>query len=182
MSEIAENYRIRAAEFTRRVEAVPPERWDDPSPCAGWSARDVLSHMLDNHRNMPSYAGVILTVETQVEGDPYGAWTEARDKMQGLLEDPPRAQAEYDGYFGRNSVEATVDQFLGCDLIVHAWDIARATGQDEKLPVDEVTALYERMLPFGDTLRMNGVCGPEVPVPEDAPVQDRLLGLMGRTP
>ena len=102
--------------------------------------------------------------------------------MQALLDDPARAPAEYDGYFGRTSVEDTVEKFLGCDLVVHAWDIARATGQDEKLPEDEVTVFYELMLPFGDMLRMGGVCGPEVPVPATAPMQDRLLGLMGRTP
>lgn len=65
---------------------------------------------------------------------------------------------------------------------MHAWDIARATGQDEKLPEDEVTVVYDIMLPFGEMLRMSGICGPEGPVPAEAPVQDRLLGLMGRTP
>lgn len=182
MSEISERYRVRAAEFTRRVDAVPAGRWDDPSPCAGWSARDVLAHMLDNHHEMPGYAGITLTVDTSVETDPRGAWTEARDKMQNLLEDPGRADAGYDGYFGRTSVSDTVDKFLGCDLVVHAWDIARATGQDEKLPADEAATFFELMSPFGDTLRMSGVCGPEVEVPAEASMQDRLLGLMGRVP
>jgi len=179
---VAERYRRRAAEFTRRVLAVPDGAWHAPSPCAGWSARDVLAHMLDNHREMPGYAGLTLTIDTPVERDPYGAWQQARERMQDLLQDPARARAEYTGHFGNVSIADTVDRFLGCDLIVHAWDIARATGQDETLPAHEVTAVYEQMLPLRDMLRMPGVCGPEVSVPADAPIQDRLLGLMGRRP
>lgn len=182
MSDTSERYRARAAEFTRRVTAVPDERWDDPSPCADWSARDVLAHMLDNHRNMPGHVGITLTIDHPVTDDPRAAWAEAREKMQRILDDPDSASAEYDGYFGRISLADTVDRFLGCDLIVHGWDIARATGGDEHLPAEEVAALYVDMLPFSDVLRSSGACGPQVPVAEDAPVQQRLLGLMGRTP
>src|SRR5699024_9085683 len=96
---VAERYRRRAAEFTRRVLAVPDGAWNAPSPCAGWSARDVLAHMLDNHREMPGYAGLTLTIDTPVERDPYGAWQQARERMQDLLQDPARARAEYTGHF-----------------------------------------------------------------------------------
>jgi uncharacterized protein (TIGR03086 family) len=66
---------------------------------------------------------------------------------------------------------------------VHGWALARATGQDAALPADEV----ERLLGFveqlgSSTMRENGVTGPEVEVPADAPKQDRLLGILGRDP
>ena len=35
---------------------------------------------------------------------------------------------------------------------------------------------------LGDNLRRSGVCGAAIEVPEDAPLQDRLLGLLGRRP
>ncbi|MGB9377578.1 MAG: maleylpyruvate isomerase N-terminal domain-containing protein [Mycobacteriales bacterium] len=53
MSEASDRYRRLAAHFTQRVCAVPPDRRDEPSPCQGWSTRDVLRHMIDNHRKMP---------------------------------------------------------------------------------------------------------------------------------
>jgi uncharacterized protein (TIGR03086 family) len=84
--------------------------------------------------------------------------------------------------FGRTSVEKTVDKFLGLDLLVHGWDIARATGQNEKLPEEEVTRVYQDALSLGDSLRLGGVCGPVVDVPADASEQDRLLATLGRTP
>ncbi|MFC4564978.1 TIGR03086 family metal-binding protein [Nocardiopsis mangrovi] len=182
MSEISARYRALSAEFTRRVQAVPDERWEDPSPCEGWTARDVLRHMLDNHLNMPGHAGVKLELTRSADDDPEGAWAEARDAMQAVLDDPARAGAEYEGYFGRTNVADTVDRFLGFDLLVHAWDIARATGQDETLPADQVHRYFTEIRGLGDAMRSPNVCGPEVPVPDDAPEQDRFLGFIGRTP
>ncbi|TCP52072.1 uncharacterized protein (TIGR03086 family) [Tamaricihabitans halophyticus] len=179
---IAQRHTALAEEFTRRVEQVPDGAWDNDSPCAGWTARDVLRHMLDNYANMPSHAGISLTIDGSVVDDPVGTWIAAQEKMGDLLADPERAGAEYDGYFGRTSIQATVDTFLGVDLVAHAWDIARATGQDEQLPAEHCRHYYELMLPFQDNLRMEGVCGPAVAVPDDAPIQHRFLGLLGRTP
>ena len=62
---------------------------------------------------------------------------------------------------------------------MHGWDIARATGQDETLPADEVRRVYADASNLAGNLRMGGVCGPEVPVPADASEQDRLSGPAG---
>ena len=75
-----------------------------------------------------------------------------------------------------------MDRFLGFDLLIHGWDLARATGQDETLPAQEVHRVYEDALRLGDSLRIDGVCGPAVTVPAEAPEQDRLLALLGHTP
>jgi len=182
MTEISDRYRRLSEEFTRRVDAVPADRWDNPSPCEEWNARQVLQHVIDSHVNMPKYGGVVVTLTRSVDDDPRAAWLEARESMQDLLEDPARAGAEYDGMFGRTSVQQTVDGFLGFDLLVHGWDIARATGQDETLPPDEVRRVYADASKLAGNLRRGGVCGPEVAVPADASEQDRLLGLLGRTP
>ncbi|QBI56366.1 TIGR03086 family metal-binding protein [Streptomonospora litoralis] len=179
---IPEHYRKLAAEFTRRVEGVPADRWESPSPCAGWTARDVLRHMIDNHTAMPSHAGMKLELTESVDDAPVAAWHEARAALQEVLNDPAKAAAEYDGYFGRISVGSTVDQFLAFDLVVHSWDLARATGQDETLPADEVERTFEMARGLGDNLRMEGVCGPEVEVPESASEQDRMLAFVGRRP
>ena len=47
MMNTAERYRANTAEFSKRVEAVPDDRWENQSPCADWTARDVVSHMID---------------------------------------------------------------------------------------------------------------------------------------
>lgn len=180
MTEISDRYRRLSEEFTRRVEAVPADRWESPSPCEDWNAREVLQHVIDSHVSMPRYGGVVVRLTKSVDDDPTAAWLEAREAMQQLLDDPARAGAEYDGMFGRTSVQRTVDEFLGFDLLVHGWDIARATGQDETLPPAEVHRVYADASKLAGNLRRGGVCGPEVAVP--AGEQDRLLGLLGRTP
>lgn len=180
--DIAARYRRLAEEFTRRVEQVPAGRWDDPSPCEGWTARDVLGHMLQNFVAIPSWGGVTVTLEGSVDDDPLAAWAEAREALQQILDDPARSSADYEGLFGRTSVAETIDVFGGLDLLIHGWDIARATGQDETLPADEVRRVHADAVALGPNLRSEGVCGPLVPVPPDAPEQDRLLGLLGRRP
>ena len=65
---------------------------------------------------------------------------------------------------------------------MHAWDLARATGQPVALDEDECAALLEGMLPLDDLLRSSGQYGPRVPVPDDASAVDRLVGFIGRDP
>ena len=84
----------------------------------------------------------------------------------------------------------TVPQFLvamATDHIIHGWDLARATGQDETLDPDVVAAAYAMMTApetagLVDMGRQAGFIGPAVSVPDDASIQDRLLAHMGRQP
>lgn len=76
MSEIAERYRKVAGQFTQRAEAVPDGAWDNPSPCEGWVARDVVGHLVDwVPAFLRNYAGVELPTGPPTEEDPVGAWT-----------------------------------------------------------------------------------------------------------
>jgi uncharacterized protein (TIGR03086 family) len=65
---------------------------------------------------------------------------------------------------------------------MHTWDLARATGQDERLDPAECEALLTGMEPMDDVLRQSGQYGPKVEVPADADVQTRLLAFIGRDP
>ena len=68
------------------------------------------------------------------------------------------------------------------DVFLHRWDLARATGQDERLDPDKCAAMLEGMLPMDEALRQSGHYGPRVHVPDDADVQTKLLAFIGRTP
>ena len=183
MTEIADRYRTLADAFEAKVAAVRPDEWSNPSPCEQWTARDVVGHVVDVHGMMLRPLRIELAGEPAVADDPLGAFRAARADLEAVLDDPSRADTEYDGAFGRTTVAATVDQFMGFDLAVHGWDLARATGQDETIPpaeVDRVLGFVERL--GTQTMQDNGVIGPEVAVPDDAPAQDRMLGLLGRDP
>ena len=97
--------------------------------------------------------------------DPLGAFQAARADVEAVLDDPALAGTEYDGQFGTTKVEDTIDRFMGFDLVVHGWDLARATGQDETIDPAEVDRTWEAAQGFGENMRKYGVTGPEVDVP-----------------
>ncbi len=65
---------------------------------------------------------------------------------------------------------------------MHTWDLARATGLDERLDPDEVHALFVTMEPMDEMLRQSGQFGARVPVPDDADEQTKLIAFTGRQP
>ena len=62
------------------------------------------------------------------------------------------------------------------------YDLARFIGADTTMPAGLVQGLWDELSPQAEEWRQMGVFGPAVEVPEDAPLQDRLLGLTGRDP
>jgi uncharacterized protein (TIGR03086 family) len=73
------------------------------------------------------------------------------------------------------------DMVVG-ELVVHGWDLARATGQPFTLPDDLLAHVYDAVAETAEQGREMAVYGPEVPVPPDAPLLDRIVGLTGRDP
>lgn len=181
MTDIADRYRTLAGAMEERIAAVPGDRWSSPAPCEGWTARDVVRHLADTPAiffgmiDEPPPAG-----GPSVDDDPVGAFRHVRSAVQAALEDPGVAERGYEGVFGKSTFEKGVDQFLCADLVVHAWDLARATGQDERLDPDEVHNLYEAMLPMDEAIRAPGAFGPKVEPPPGADEQTRLLCFLGR--
>jgi uncharacterized protein (TIGR03086 family) len=182
MTDIADRFRRLSDHFEALVAGVPADRWSSQSPCDDWDARGVVRHVVELHGMMLKSIGRALSPAPSVDDDPLAAVRAARADLAAVLEDPAVADTEYEGFFGRTKVSATVDDFLGMDLVVHAWDLARATGQDDTMDPDEVARLSRQVEGMGDMLRTPGVCGPAVSVGDDAPAQDKLLATLGRDP
>jgi uncharacterized protein (TIGR03086 family) len=182
MSEVSERYRRLAGALTEKIEQVPSDGWSSQSPCENWTARDLVRHLVDVHGMFMGMVGRQLRPGPDVESDPLGAWTSARDQVQSDLDDPERANTEFDGVSGRSTFAAAVDRFICFDLNIHGWDLARATGQDERIEPAELPKLWATAESFGDAIRSENVCGPPVEVPDDAPEQDRLIAFLGRHP
>jgi uncharacterized protein (TIGR03086 family) len=183
MATTAERWRALADEFGRRVEGVPADRWDDPAPCEGWVARDVVRHVVDW---MPSlYLGAVglpVPEMPSADDDPAGAWRAADAAVSGLLADPHLAARPTSTRAGDMTLEDLVAMTGLMDLLVHAWDLARATGQDERLDPAEVSGFLAGIEPWDAALRSSGHYGARVPVPEDADDQAKLLAFTGRRP
>ena len=184
MSEISDRYRRVASQMTERAIAVPDGSWDNPSPCEGWVARDVIRHMVEW---MPAFLASGSSVEApdapSVDEDPVEAWRALTVWLQELLDDPQIAASEFSHpRAGRHSLEDAIATFILGDVLVHTWDLARATGGDERLDADEVHRMVAGMEPYDDMLRASGQYGPRVEVAADADEQARLIAFMGRQP
>ncbi|HEX7169133.1 MAG TPA: TIGR03086 family metal-binding protein [Acidimicrobiales bacterium] len=183
MSDISDRYRKVARAFTERVRAVPDEAWDNPAPCEGWVARDVVRHLVEWMPSMVlSGAGLPVPEVPPVDEDPFAAWSAVDRAIQAAVDDPEVAARQFDTQVGRYSVGAAVDMFCTGDVLVHTWDLARATGLDETLDPGEVARMFAGMEPYDQALRDSGHYGPRVDVPHDADEQTRLIAFTGRHP
>ena len=126
--------------------------------------------------------GLEVPAVPSVDEDPLGAWVGISDALQAALDDPEIAAREFDMRAGRYTVENAIGTFCIGDVLVHTWDLARATGLDESLDADEVHRLFEGMEPMDEILRQSGHYGPRVEVPDDADEQTKLIAFTGRRP
>ena len=177
----AGHHRVVAAVFTDRV--LGTRDWAAPAPVAGWTARDVVDHLVTWLPGFLAADGVTLAAGPSVADDPAAAWQAHAAAVQALLDDPDTASRQFTHPLaGGGALGEVIDRFYTTDVFLHTWDLARATGQDDRLDPGYCAALLEGMEPWDEILRSSGQYGPRVPVPDDADAQDRLLGFIGRDP
>ncbi len=176
----ADRHRRIADGFTLRVEGVTD--WDAPSPVEGWRAREVVEHLVTWFPGFLAAGGEELPAGPDAEDDPAAAWKHQADAIQRLLEAPDADRGFTHPHVGEMPLTVAVDRFYTSDVFMHTWDLARATGQDDHLDPDECATLLAGMEPMEQMLRDSGQYGSRVPVRDDASVQDRLIGFIGRDP
>src|SRR5215203_4145779 len=106
MSDNSQRYRRIAGQFTQRAEQVPAGAWDNPAPCEGWVARDVVRHMVEW---MPALCldsvGITIPNMASVDDDPLAAWLALDAAFQSALDDPDVSALEFDMQMGRYRVD-----------------------------------------------------------------------------
>ena len=180
----AQEFREIGGRFGDVVAGVRADQWDDPSPVEEWAARDVVRHLVEW---FPSFlaagSDVHLPAGPSVDDDPAGAWDHLQREVQAILDDPASADRVLSNrHIGDVALPQAVSQFFTGDVFMHTWDLARATGQDDTLDPEVCAAMLAGMEPIEDVMRGSGQYGARVDVPDDADVQTRMLGFIGRDP
>ena len=88
MSDVAHRYRRVAGTFTETARRVPADAWDDPAPCEGWVARDVVGHMVEW---MPGFLATAAGFEVTLDPDEVHALLTGMESMDEVL----RASGHY---------------------------------------------------------------------------------------
>ena len=180
MSEIADRYRRVSGGFADVVRGVGDDGWAGVAPCDGWTAKDVVDHVVGVHQMYLSFAKDVLEAPDVSGLEPAQAFEALRGAVQRGLQDEAVAGYEFDGFFGRTRFDEAADGILMADVLVHTWDLGKASGQSPTLDEEVAQRALDRLHGMGDAVRSPGIFGPEVPAPDGADVATRLLCFTGR--
>ena len=156
------------------------DQWDSPTPCTDWTVRKLAGHVVTTHGRVVSAVTGETPADADEAADLVAQWAAARQVVTEALADPTRAGQEVSGMFGTQSFESLVSRLLCADLLMHTWDLARATGQDERLDPAGVSAAYEFLAPLDEALRRPGGFAPRIEPARGSDDQTRLLNFCGR--
>jgi uncharacterized protein (TIGR03086 family) len=175
-------HRAIAGGFTAVVDGTTD--WDAPAPVAGWTARDVVRHLVEwLPAFLESGAGVAIPSGPSVDDDPVAAWHLHSDSVQALLDDPASAELVLSNpHIGEVPVPQAVSRFYTADVFMHTWDLATATGQPHHMDQDLAADTLAGMEPMDEMLRQSGQYGAKVEVPSEVDPVTRLMGFVGRRP
>jgi len=181
MSDVSDRYSVVADGFSRRVQGADEANWTRPSPCTDWAAADVVDHVVNVHRMI--LASLTGETPTQLEAgeDRRQAWSQATGQVRAALSDPEQATRTVSGGpFGEQPFESLVGRVLCADTLIHTWDLARATGQNEQLDPSAVQAAMGFLGPIDEAIRRPGGFGAKIDPAPGADAQTRLLNFAGR--
>src|SRR4051794_19131228 len=155
------------AAFTDRVFAVPDYGWDAPTPDTEWSVRDLVNHVTSEHLWAPELlaGSTVEEVGDRFSGDVLGhdakgAWVRAHSASQAAWASTPADKAVHLSFATVPASEYAEQMLL--DLTVHAWDLARGTEADERLPQEVVTHALRYAREHADELSGSGMFDPPV--------------------
>lgn len=155
------------------LAAVPADRWDAPSPCAAWTVREVVGHLVES---MDYFATAVSGRPGDLPADPVDAYRAVADRCLAAF--TPVALTATHAFPGGDVPGWVIANISLSESLVHGWDVATGAGLPFTPPADAVAALLE--FGEGEGVAPEGAFADPVPVSADAPPLVRLLARMGR--
>jgi uncharacterized protein (TIGR03086 family) len=184
----------RAATFwTDRVDAIQDDQWANPTPCTGWTVRELLIHVIERDRGLADQLdgaardddrarrylnGELITLSES--DDLKQRWHEQWHWWESRLDDPATRDRTMPTPMGEMTFGNAAARLNTMELTIHGWDLSRALGADERLDPELVELGYQYFSAIDRSRLPPGVIGEPVPVPPGADRQVQLLALAGR--
>ena len=182
--EALERIEKATAECETAINGVGAGDLDKSTPCAEFNVKELLNHVIAGMSMLKTAAsgGKATPPEGNIVGDdPAGQYTAARDELLGVLKEDGVFDRTWEMPFGAMPGKMMAGiAFL--EHLTHAWDVRKATGQPTELPEALVNECMGVIQPMDQMLRMPGVCGPAVEVPDTASTTDKFVAFLGRQP
>jgi uncharacterized protein (TIGR03086 family) len=179
-------FRRSVESFGAKVRALRVDQWALPTPCTDWDVHALVNHLVYEMRwAVPLFDGAtVAAVGSRFDGDllgdvPVRAWDDAATAAVASVSTPGAMQRTVHLSFGDFPGEEYTAQ-LFADLVVHGWDLARATGQDETIDSNLLGPLGDWFADRAASYRSSGAIGPRPELPDDAGPQAVLLADFGR--
>jgi len=188
MSRNSQTYLSVLFGFDHVLRSVPADAWDQPSPCEGWTVREVAGHAMVVVNNVAARAGVGTMLDAfdgvgvTAGDDPYETFRQMRTRFIEALDDPASVAIVIESRLGTMTIDEYIEQMYG-DTLVHTWDVARGAGVDSTLDPDLVSIVYAsyQARDMGP-LRTPGRYDDARDIDSAAAEQDRLIAFTGRDP
>src|ERR1044071_2207180 len=152
------------------IRGIHPDQLTAPTPCAEFDVRGLIDHML--HWG-PSLARA--TRHSDAEADPGG---NPLERQIDLLVKAWSVPAAWQGMTSMGGPQELPARMIGAmavgEVVVHGWDLARATGQTVSWDEELLHFLHDEVARTAELGREMQAYGAEVPVPRTAPVLDRM--------
>ena len=184
MDELLTLHRVNADHFTALVEAVG-ERWSEPTPCTGWSVRDLVNHVTSEQLWAPqllagrTIAEVGDKFDHDVLGDnPVASWRAAITAATAAFAQPGVSERTVELSSGTRPAHEYLDEMV-TDLAIHGWDLAKALHLDETIDPQTMNRLLIEWTGRADELAPPRYAA-ALPTTESDDLQTRLLAIFGR--
>jgi uncharacterized protein (TIGR03086 family) len=156
-----------------------------PTPCPDWDLAALINHLLGEAQMMSDVnrgaTDTSVHGDLVAPGDLIHSWEcVAKDNVASWRESGLDGTRTY--FYGTFPAAASIVINLG-EVLLHSWDIAQAARLGFAIDPELAAPVYDLYcsVPL-EGMRAGGQLGAEIPVPADAALADRLLGLLGRQP
>lgn len=180
----------QADRVKKLLDGVDDSRLGDPTPCEAYTVGDLVNHLVGLTAAFRDAAAKDLGPSTDVDpGAPApplpGDWRTRLPRQLDELAAGWRSEEAWTGETRAGGVTLpgeVAGLVVANELVLHGWDLARATGQLYEADPDALRASVEMLSQSLDPGQRDEIFGPVVEVPQDAPLLDRAVGLGGRRP
>ena len=168
----------------KALVGVADDQLASPTPCSEYTVGDLIDHV-----DLVSRGATALARHAALPGTEAGHlaphWRDSvtqHIRELGEAWDDPRAWQGSANVPGSDLSNETWGKITLTELIVHGWDIAKATGQSLDLPEHTLQACLDHVAKFVPNAPVPALWGPPVEVAPGAALLDRIVAITGRAP